>query len=90
MNFEWDRLKAASNARKHGVTFEEATTALRDPLSATARDPNHSVEESRFVTFGVSSDSRLLVVSHTARENSIRSISARLATKGERNIHEEG
>ena len=90
MNFEWDRLKAASNARKHGVTFEEATTALRDPLSATTRDPDHSVEESRFVTFGVSSDSRLLVVSHTARENSIRSISARLATKGERNIHEEG
>jgi len=90
MKFQWDRQKAASNARKHGVAFEEATTALRDPLSATARDPNHSVEESRFVTFGVSSDSRLLVVSHTARENSIRSISARLATKGERNIYEEG
>ena len=90
MNFEWDRQKAASNARKPGVTFEEATTALRDPLSATARDPDHSVVESRFVTLGVSSDGRLLVVSHTEREDSIRIISARLATKGERKIYEEG
>ena len=89
MNFEWDRRKAASNARKHGVTFEEASTALRDPLSATARDPDHSVVESRFVTLGVSSYGRLLVVSHTERENSIRIISARLAKKGERNIYEE-
>jgi hypothetical protein len=90
MNFEWDRRKAVSNARKHGVTFEEATTALRDPLSATARDPDHSVVESRFVTLGVSSDGRLLVVSHTERENSVRIISARLATKDERKIYEEG
>jgi uncharacterized DUF497 family protein len=89
MNFEWDRRKAASNARKHGVTFEEASTALRDPLSATARDPDHSVLENRFITLGVSSHGRLLVVSHTERENSIRIISARLATKGERNIYED-
>ena len=62
--------------------------APRSP-SATARDPDHSVVESRFVTLGVSSYGRLLVVSHTEREKSIRIISARLATKGERNIYEE-
>lgn len=90
MNFQWGRRKAASNSRKQDVALEEATTALRDPLSATARDPDHSGEESRFVTFGVSSVGHLLVVSRTARENSICTISARLATKGGRSIYEEG
>ncbi|MGH7831145.1 MAG: BrnT family toxin, partial [Candidatus Binatia bacterium] len=55
MEFEWDEKKAKANFRKHRVSFEEACTALRDPLSATARDPDHSVDEDRFVTFGVSS-----------------------------------
>ena len=89
MHFDWDPRKAAANRRKHGVTFEEASTALRDPLSATARDPDHSVDEDRYVTFGVSSRGRLLVVSHTERGNVIRIISARVAKTVERQIYEE-
>ena len=90
MQFEWDPEKAAANLAKHGVSFEEATTAFRDPLSATALDPDHSVGESRFVTFGLSSKGRLLIVSYTERGETIRLISARLATKQERKIYEEG
>ena len=90
MHFEWDPKKAIANRRKHGVTFEEATSALRDVFSATAHDPDHSDDEERFVTFGVSSQGRLLTVSHTDRGNAIRIISARLATNIERQIYEEG
>ena len=57
MDFEWDAAKAAANLKKHGVTFEEASIALRDSLSATARDPDHSIDENRYVTFGMSSAS---------------------------------
>ncbi len=81
--------KAAANWRKHDVSFEEASSALRDLFSATAHDPDHSDDEDRFVTFGVSSQGRLLTVSHTDRGNAIRIISARLATKVERQIYEE-
>ena len=90
MEFEWDGKKAKANLRKHGVSFEEASTVFRDPLSATARDPDHSIGEDRFVTFGYSSRGRLLVVSHAERGDKIRMISARLAKKGEREIYEEG
>lgn len=90
MHFEWDTKKAIVNKRKHGVTFEEASSALRDPFSATAHDPDHSENEIRFVTFGVSSQGRLLTVSHTDRDNAVRIISARLATNIERQIYEEG
>jgi uncharacterized protein len=90
MHFEWDPKKAALNRQKHGVTFEEATSALRDLFSATAHDPDHSEDEERFVTFGISSRGRLLTVSHTDRGNAIRIISARLATNAERQIYEEG
>ena len=90
MNFEWDPKKATANRRKHGVTFEEATSALRDLFSATAHDPDHSDDDERFVTFGISSQGRLLTVSHTDRGNAIRIISARLATNAERQIYEEG
>ena len=89
MSFEWDKKKAVSNLRKHGVGFEEASTALRDSFSATAHDPDHSEDEDRFVTLGVSSIGRLLAVAHTERGNNIRIISARLATKSEREIYEE-
>lgn len=89
MSFEWDEKKAVSNLRKHGVSFEEASTALRDSFSATAHDPDHSEDEDRFVTLGVSSIGRLLAVAHTERGNNIRIISARLATKSERQIYEE-
>ncbi|MBK7540813.1 MAG: BrnT family toxin [Candidatus Competibacteraceae bacterium] len=90
MSFLWDTKKAAANHRKHGVSFEEASSALRDTFSATAHDPDHSEDEDRFVTFGVSSRGRLLAVSHTEHGNSIRIISARLATNAERQIYEEG
>lgn len=90
MHFEWDPKKATANRRKHGITFEEATSSLRDVFSATAHDPDHSDDEERFVTFGVSSRGRLLTVSHTDRGNAIRIISARLATNAERQIYEEG
>ncbi|MBF0231314.1 MAG: BrnT family toxin [Desulfamplus sp.] len=90
MFFEWDINKAKANKRKHGVTFEEGSSSLRDPLSATAYDPDHSEDEERYITFGVSSKGRLLTVSHTENNNVIRIISARLATKTERLIYEEG
>ncbi len=90
MRFEWDRAKATENLRKHNVSFEEAATVFRDTLSVTGRDPDHSVDEERHITFGVSSRGRLLVVSHTERGDTIRIISARFVTKGERKIYEEG
>ena len=89
MSFEWDKKKAVSNLRKHGVSFEEASTALRDSFSATAHDPDHSEDEDRFVTLGISSIGRLLAVAHPERGNNIRIISARLATKSEGQIYEE-
>jgi uncharacterized DUF497 family protein len=90
MKFEWDPRKAKLNLRKHSVSFEEATTSFRDPLSMTAPDPDHSMSEHRFVTFGVSSKGRLLTISHTERGESLRIINARRATKQEREIYEEG
>ena len=90
MQFEWDPAKAAENLAKHGVSFEEAATVFRDTLSATGLDPDHSVGEERFVTFGISTSGRLLAVAHTEHGDIIRIISARLATAGERTIYEEG
>ena len=89
MNIEWDPKKAKSNVKKHGVSFEEAATALSDPLAATGADPDHSITEDRFVTFGASKVGQLLVVSHTEERETIRIISARKATKGERKLYEE-
>lgn len=89
MKFEWDPNKAKKNLRKHKVTFEEAATALRDSMAATGADPDHSVTENRYITFGVSERGRLLVVSHTEEDDIIRIISARVAGKGERKIYEE-
>jgi uncharacterized DUF497 family protein len=90
LQFEWDPAKAAENLEKHGVSFEEAATIFRDTLSATGPDPDHSVGEQRFVTFGFSTSERLLVVGHTERGDIIRIITARPATLGERKIYEEG
>ena len=90
MRFEWDEGKAAENLQKHGVSFEEAATVFRDTLSATGQDPDHSVGEERFVTFGVSTSGRLLVVGHTEHGDIIRIITARPAISGERKLYEEG
>ncbi len=90
MKFEWDPEKARSNLRKHKVSFEEAATVLSDPLAATGADPDHSISEFRYITFGISELNRLLVVAHTEQGETIRIISARLASKRERKIYEEG
>lgn len=90
MQFEWDPAKATENLAKHGISFQEAATVFRDPLSATGADPDHSIGEERFITFGVSTSGRLLVVAHTEHGDTIRIITARPVTAAERNIYEEG
>lgn len=87
--FEWDNRKAQSNKRKHGVTFGEASTVFGDPLSVTIPDPGHSAGEDRFVTIGLSVNNRLIVVVHTDRDDIIRVISARKATRHEREQYEQ-
>lgn len=84
INFEWNADKAASNESKHGVTFVEAATAFRDPLSLTIFDPDHSKTEDRFLLLGRSTFGNLIVVSHTDRSGTIRIISARNANRRER------
>ena len=88
--FEWDESKAAVNRRKHGVTFEEASTVFADPLSVTIYDPVHSDDEDRYIVLGESQRRRLLVVVFTDRGERIRIISARVATRTERKDYEEG
>ncbi len=90
MRFEWDPQKAASNLNKHGVTFQEAATVFEDVLSLTGDDPDHSIGEVRMITFGLSSQGRLLVVSHTVRRGRLRIITARIAKPAERKLYEEG
>ena len=67
MHFEWNSIKARKNLRKHGVAFEETSSAFHDPLAVTGADPDHSEGEDRMITFGMSSSGRLLVVAHTER-----------------------
>ena len=87
-NFEWDPKKAQDNLNKHGVTFDEAATVLRDSRALSIFDPDHSETEDRWATMGISEKGRLLIVIHTFREESeddvtIRVISSRKATKQE-------
>lgn len=89
MKFLWDQKKASANLKKHGVSFEEASTVFHDVLSVTGSDPDHSGEEHRFITFGNLSQGRLLVGAHTDEGEHIRIISARLVTRRERRIYEE-
>jgi len=90
MIIEWDPKKARANLRKHKVSFEEAATALKDSMAATGPDLDHSIGELRYITFAVSEAGRLLVVSHTDAGDTIRIICARVASRGERKIYEEG
>ena len=89
MKFEWDETKAATNLGKHGVSFDEAATVFLDGLALTGTDPDHSRDESRYITFGMSSLGRLLTVSHTYRPGGIRLIGARRVTRAERKLYEE-
>jgi uncharacterized DUF497 family protein len=88
MKFAWDPRKAAANLKKHGVSFDEASTIFGDPLSATVPDPDHSVGERRFITMGVSLPGRLLVACHTEEAGIFRIISARRATRHEKDRYE--
>lgn len=90
MRFEWDPQKASLNLQNHGVSFENAASVFGDPLAATIPDPDHSTDELRFVTIGVTLAQRLLVVFHTDRADRIRIISARPATRAEKKKYEEG
>lgn len=88
LKFEWNANKANLNEKKHGVSFEEASTVLSDPLSITINDPLHRENEERWVTIGQSNQRRTLVVVHTERGDAIRLISARLANTHEQNRYE--
>ena len=90
MTYEWDPVKAAANARKHHVSFDEAATVFLDPAALTLLDPDHSEAEHRVLTIGRSARQRVLLVAHTERDDRIRIISARRATRREREQYEEG
>jgi hypothetical protein len=89
MDFEWNPNKAAANERKHGITFEEAVEVFSDQHSSTVADPDHSIDEERFVIFGRSRRHRFLVVAFTERSGKIRVINARLMTRSERRAYEQ-
>ena len=86
--FDWDDRKGQANARKHGISFEEATTVFGDALAGTIPDPDHSEGEARLLTIGWTANGRLIVVSHTEEEDIIRIISAREASVHERKQYE--
>lgn len=88
LDFEWDPAKAEENTRKHGITFNDASTAFGDPLSITVPDPDHSQHEDRFLLLGRDLSGRLVVVTHVERTAAIRIISA--ASRRERRDYEEG
>lgn len=88
LNFEWDEEKAKTNIKKHGISFDEAITVFLDPFSMTISDPNHSVDEQRYISIGSSGQGRVLVVVYTERRSNTRIISCRKATPTERKQYE--
>ena len=90
LQFEWNGRKAQTNKKKHGVTFEEASTIFGDLLSITIIDLAHSIGEDRFITIGRSINEKLIVVVHTDRDDIVRIISARKAAKNEKRQYEQG
>jgi len=88
IDFEWDNVKAKMNLKKHRVSFSEAATVLRDGLSITIYDPDHSDTEDRYLTIGISVAGRFLIVAHTDRGDRTRIISARELTRKEREAYE--
>lgn len=87
--FEWDPVKAEANVRKHGVTFDEASTVFGDPLNLLMADPDHSLDDERYLLLGMSTRRRLLVVAFAERPPRTRLISARRTTRQERRRYEE-
>lgn len=90
MEFEWDPEKAIKNQQKHGISFYEATTVFGDLLAITVYDPDHSIDEERYIMVGLSDRQKLLIVSYAERANKIRIISARELTNLERESYETG
>ena len=90
MTYGWDPVKAEENVKRHRVRFEEAASVFLDPRALTFWDPDHSEEEDREITLGRSARRRVLFVAHTAREDGVRIINARRATRRERRQYEEG
>jgi uncharacterized protein len=88
MQFEWDPNKATENLKNYGISFDEASSVFGDPLATTIDDPDHSIDEFRFLTLGYTKSQRLIAVSHTEREGRIRIISAREPTPRERSQYE--
>ena len=90
MLYEWDPRKALANAKKHGVSFPEAATVFLDPLAVTFDDPDHSTIEQRSITIGRSNARRLPFISLSERNDCIRIIGARRATRKETYGYQEG
>jgi uncharacterized protein len=90
VTYEWDPAKAAANVQKHRVAFEEAASVFLDPAALTFSDPDHSEDEDRAITIGRSARQRVLFVAHAERDDRIRIISARRATRREQKQYEEG
>lgn len=90
MNFDWDEEKTTANHTKHGVSFDEAKSVFADPLFVDFYDPDHSIDEHRYILIGESNQHRLLVVSYTETRTKIRLISAREVTRAARKDYEEG
>ena len=89
LSFEWDEEKAKANLKKHRVGFDEAATVFTDSYSLTVHDPDHSVDEQRYIDIGASDKGRMLVVVYTERGSNIRIVSCRKATPSERKLYEE-
>lgn len=90
VRFEWDREKAESNLAKYGLSFDEASSVLGDPLATTVPDTEHSVGEQRFLTTGISNRQRVVIVWHADQGEVVRVIGAREATPRERRTYESG
>ena len=88
--FEWDEIKEEANFKKHKVSFEEGKTIFNDPFLFTFSDSEHSESEERYLNIGLSANGRILVLTHTERQGTIRIISCRKATARERRFYEEG
>ena len=90
MIYRWDPKKAAANLKKHKVSFDEATSVFTDPFALTFDDPDHSLDEKRFITIGTSSKQRILFLAHADRgEDHVRIIHARPATKTEAHAYQK-
>jgi len=88
IEFEWDPSKAKENLRKHGVSFDEGAAIFQDPLGITIYDPDHSIQENRYITIGSTLTGRVIMVGHTDRYGRTRIINAREITRKERKAYE--